>query len=229
MASWVALDVCGGDVRDNRLAQQRATEEAQDANNVVLYEQALRCQQHQQSLQAKTRYLHLLKGDFRLSLRLQYLCYKNLATMTFEAQSFEDALEYFASALALDATNVVVWYQMATTAVETGKLWLARRLLEEGFKVDAKYWPLVETLALVLHQMGDKDAFEHVAKYLGEQDPQCTSVHLIDKMTTLSKMRLRSKMKPLSGMKRSCNRRPLLKTMREEKVLKRARKRLRHF
>ncbi|CAI5708088.1 unnamed protein product [Peronospora effusa] len=119
MASWVALDVCGGDVRDNRLAQQRATEEAQDANNVVLYEQALRCQQRQQSLQAKTGYLQLLKGDFRLSRRLQYLCYKNLATMTFEAQSFEDALEYFASALALDATDVVVWYQMATTAVET--------------------------------------------------------------------------------------------------------------
>ncbi|RQM18841.1 hypothetical protein DD237_002609 [Peronospora effusa] len=229
MASWVALDVCGGDVRDNRLAQQRATEEAQDANNVVLYEQALRCQQRQQSLQAKTGYLQLLKGDFRLSRRLQYLCYKNLATMTFEAQSFEDALEYFASALALDATDVVVWYQMATTAVETGKLWLARRLLEEGIKVDAKYWPLVETLALVLHHVGDKDAYEHVAKYIGKQDPQCTSVHLIDKMTTLSKMRLRSKMKPLSRMKRSCNRRPVLKTVREEKLLKRARKRLRHF
>ncbi|CAH0474473.1 unnamed protein product [Peronospora belbahrii] len=205
MTSWAALNVCEGDVRDRNLTTQSSTEEAQDAENALLYEKALRCQQHQQSSQAKAVYLQLLKSDFRLNHRLEYLCHKNVATMEFEAQSFDDALEYFASALALDATDVVVWYQMARTAIETGKLWLARRLLEEGMKVDATYWPLVDLLVLVLHQVGDEDEYERVAKYLRQQDPQCATVRILDKMETLST------------------------TLREKKMLEQARKRQRHF
>ena len=96
---------------------------------------------------------------------------------------------------------MVVWYQMATTAVETGKLWLARRRLEEGLKVDAKYWLLVKLLALVLHQVGDKDKYKQVAKYLRDQDPQCASVHILDKMTALSKTKPLSTIKPLIQMR----------------------------
>ncbi|KAF4148965.1 hypothetical protein GN958_ATG01881 [Phytophthora infestans] len=179
MASWAALNVSGGDARVN-LADQRATEEAQDADNAAVYERALRCQQQRQTVEAKTLYLQLLSGHVRVSPRLEYLCNKNVATMEQEAQSFEHALEYFAAALALDATDVVVWYQMATAALETGKLWLARRTLEEGLKVDATYWPLVETLAQVLSQIGDEEEYQRVAQYLRKNDPHCATLKALD-------------------------------------------------
>ncbi|KAF4321875.1 hypothetical protein G195_004915 [Phytophthora kernoviae 00238/432] len=100
--------------------------------------------------------------------------------MEFEDHKYEEALEYFAEALALDATDVVVWYQMATTAIETGKLWLARRTLEEGIKVDSTYWPLVATLAEVLHEIGDIDEYGRMAAYIRANDPQCASIRIID-------------------------------------------------
>ncbi|RMX62420.1 hypothetical protein DD238_008417 [Peronospora effusa] len=64
--------------------------------------------------------------------------------------------------------NVAVWYQIASTAVKSSKLLLARKLLEKQIFVDAKYCPLVETLALVLHHVKDKDEYEFAAKYLAE-------------------------------------------------------------
>ncbi|KAI9916463.1 hypothetical protein PsorP6_017168 [Peronosclerospora sorghi] len=178
MATWAALNVA--ERGPSHVAQEEATEEARDADNTAMYEQALRYQQRHETARATALYVHLLERDVRLTRRLEYLCHKNLATMALEAQSFEHALDSFASALALDATDVVVWYQMGTTAIETGKWWLARRTLEEGLKVDATYWPLVETLAQVLYQVGDHDAYEHVAHYLRRHDPQCASVHVID-------------------------------------------------
>ncbi|POM69131.1 nuclease 1 [Phytophthora palmivora] len=179
MASWAALNVTGGDTRAN-LSQERATEEAQDADNAATYEQALRLQQQKQTKQAKALYQQLLSGQVRVSRRLEYLCNKNVATMELEEKSFERALEFFAAALAIDATDVVVWFQMATTAVETGKLWLARRTLEEGLKVDATYWPLVETLAQVLSEIGDVDEYHRVAEYLRRNDPHCATVKVLD-------------------------------------------------
>ncbi|OWZ11557.1 uclease 1 [Phytophthora megakarya] len=103
--------------------------------------------------------------------------------MELEAKAFDQALGFFAAALALDATDVVVWFEMATTAVETGKLWLARRALEEGFKVDATYWPLVETLTQVLREIGDMDEYRNVAAYLRRNDPHCAVVKLLDENT----------------------------------------------
>ncbi|ETK82792.1 hypothetical protein L915_11892 [Phytophthora nicotianae] len=206
MASWAALNVAGGDARAN-LAEQRATEEAQDADNAAVYERALRCQQQRQAAEAKALYLQLLSGHVRVSPRLEYLCNKNVATMEQEAQSFENALEYFAAALALDATDVVVWYQMASTALETGKLWLARRTLEEGLKVDATYWPLVETLVQVLSQIGDEEEYQRVAHYLRQNDPHCATL------------------KALDGQKKRA--RP--PTTRDLKLLKRAKKKLQHL
>ncbi|KAK1940561.1 Calcineurin-binding protein cabin-1 [Phytophthora citrophthora] len=179
MASWAALNVAEGDARAS-LAQERATEEAQDADNAALYEQALRFQQRRQTEQAEAIYQQLLSGQARLSPRLEYLCLKNQAAMAAEARNFDRALGFFASALELDATDVVVWYQMATTALETGKLWLARRTLEEGFKVDATYWPLVETLAEVLNQIGDVDEYKRMAEYIRHHDGQCATVRVID-------------------------------------------------
>ncbi|CEG45164.1 calcineurin-binding protein cabin-1-like [Plasmopara halstedii] len=180
MASWAALNVVGGNDQD-RLAQEHATEEAQDADNAAVYERALRFQQKQKTTQAKTLYLQLLGGQIHLSPRLEYLCNKNLATMEQEAQSFENALQYYAAALALDATDVVVWFQMATAALETGKLWLARTTLEEGLRVDATYWPLVETLVQVLSQIGDEKEYQRVACYLRQNDPHCATLKALDK------------------------------------------------
>ncbi|KAG7380689.1 Rad2 nuclease [Phytophthora pseudosyringae] len=172
-----------------------------------MYEQALRCQQRRQNDAARAVYLQLLGGHVRVSPRLEYLCNKNLATMEAEAQSFEHALEYFAAALTLDATDVVVWFQMATTAVETGKLWLARRTLEEGLKVDATYWPLVEKLAEVLSQIGDVDEYERVAGYIRQNDPHSATVKVIDGVT-----QKRARLTP-----------------RDAKLMKRAKKRVQHL
>ncbi|KAL3672963.1 hypothetical protein V7S43_002264 [Phytophthora oleae] len=125
--------------------------------------------------------------------------------MAAEAKDFDQALRFFASALELDATDVVVWYQMATTALETGKLWLARRTLEEGLKVDATYWPLVETLAEVLNQIGDVDEYKRVAEYIRHYDGQCATVRIIDNEEIKNP------------------------TKRESKLLKNAKKKLQHL
>ena len=218
MASWAALNVISPSAaRDSRAALERATDEAQDAEQTAMYEHALRCQQRHERATAKTVYLTLLHSTYRAPDRLVYLCYKNLASMDYEVQSFEDALPSFSKALSLDATDVVVWYHMATSAVETGKWWLARRTLEEGFKVDATYWPLVETLALVLHVLRDERAYERVAQYLRKQDPKCAVVRVIDSLRW-SDVALETEMKL-----------KMLTTSHADKwLLRRARERLRH-
>lgn len=65
--------------------------------------------------------------------------------------------------------------------VHACRLWLARRALEEGFREDQTYWPLVETLAQVLDALGDREEYERVSAYLLEHDPGCPSVALINK------------------------------------------------
>ena len=109
MASWAALNVISPSAaRDSRAALERATDEAQDAEQTAMYEHALRCQQRHERATAKTVYLTLLHSTYRAPDRLVYLCYKNLASMDYEVQSFEDALPSFSKALSLDATDVFV-------------------------------------------------------------------------------------------------------------------------
>ncbi|KAG6620379.1 putative exonuclease 1 [Phytophthora cinnamomi] len=210
MASWAALNVSAGDARASA-AQARATEEAQDADNAALYEQALRCQQRRETARARQLYEQLLSGAVAVSARLEYLCHKNLASMEVEARAFEAALTCFARALALDATDVVVWCQMGQAAVETGKLWLARRALEEGLRVDATYWPLARALAEVLHELGDAHAYARVAAHIRAHDPLCASVRVLDE-----EPKFMGKMGKMG-------------TNRDDKLLRRARKRLDHL
>ncbi|KAG7386245.1 Calcineurin-binding protein cabin-1 [Phytophthora boehmeriae] len=189
-----------------------------------MYGQALRCQQLQQVDKAKHIYQELLNGNVAVNSRLEYLCNKNLATMEFEDHMYEAALQYFAEALALDATDVVVWYQMATTAIETGKLWLARRTLEEGIKVDSTYWPLVETLAEVLHEIGDIDEYERMAAYIRANDPQCASIRIIDDVVAAKRGDVSDSTGPFEAKKK----RPRPST-RDLKLLNRAQRRLDHL
>ncbi|KAF1313854.1 Exonuclease 1, partial [Globisporangium splendens] len=178
MASWAALNA---DERDARRAGvlERATEEAQDAQNTALYEQALRFQQQKQALE-------------------------------------------------LDGTDVIVWYQMGKTAMETGKLWLARRLMEEGFQVDGSYWPLVQTLCEVLFEIGDYDEYKRIARHLRDHDPQCPSIKLLDQKLSVSPCGIES-----NNVKETCSRSTHLTyaalSVQERKLLKRARGRLNHL
>lgn len=74
---------------------------------------------------------------------------------------------------------MVVWFEMGQAAICTGNLGLARRILEEGAKADATYWPLIQSLCEVVHAIGDHEAFAPLAAYLLEHDPQCASVQLL--------------------------------------------------
>lgn len=60
------------------------------------------------------------------------------------------------------------------------RLWLARRMLEEGFKVDDSYWPLAQTLCEVLFEIGDVDEYARIASHVRRHDPQCPSILLLD-------------------------------------------------
>ncbi|KAF1787326.1 Exonuclease 1 [Phytophthora cactorum] len=170
MASWAALNVAGGDARAN-LAEQRATEEAQDADNAAVYERALRCQQQRQTTEAKSLYLQLLSGHVHVSARLEYLCNKNVATMEQEAQSFDHALKrHGRGGLVPDGHN----------RLGDGRAVARAWTLEEGLKVDATYWPLVESLAQVLSQIGDEQEYQRVAQYLRQNDPHCATLKALD-------------------------------------------------
>lgn len=47
-------------------------------------------------------------------------------------------------------------------------------------QADDTYWPLVETLAQVLNELGDHEEYERVAAHLLRFDPQCPSIQLIN-------------------------------------------------
>uniref|UniRef100_K3X5V2 Uncharacterized protein n=1 Tax=Globisporangium ultimum (strain ATCC 200006 / CBS 805.95 / DAOM BR144) TaxID=431595 RepID=K3X5V2_GLOUD len=225
MSSWAALNA---DERDARSAGvlERATEEAQDAQNTALYEQALRFQQQKQVENARDIYRALIEGDAVLSSRLQYLCHKNLAVLEFEARAYDVALKYFANALELDGTDVIVWFQMGKTAMETGKLWLARRLMEEGFQVDGSYWPLVQSLCEILFEIGDYDEYKRIVRHLRDHDPQCPSIKLLDQKLSASPCGFENNdIKEI----RARNTQMTILSGQERKLLKRARGRLNHL
>ncbi|DBA04330.1 TPA: hypothetical protein N0F65_002092 [Lagenidium giganteum] len=115
-----------------------------------------------------------------LSDHLRYLCNKNLATIELDKSEYDSAMRCFSQALELDDTDAVVWFEMAQTALETKKFWLARRLLEEGARVDATHWPLMELLCQVLHVLGDTDEYQRLEGYVGQHNPRSGSLYLIN-------------------------------------------------
>ncbi|GLE05829.1 hypothetical protein PINS_up015010 [Pythium insidiosum] len=168
MSSWAALNLSGNreqhDGHDAALAADATTQEALEAHYAARYEHALRLQQQRdRQEEAKAVYTDLLTHTTTLSARLRYLCFKNLGQLEAERSAPDDAVQYFSEALALDDTDVLVWFHMGKAAVATGRLWLARRALEEGLRLDATFWPLLHLLADVLQEIGDDAEFERIA------------------------------------------------------------------
>ncbi|KAJ0392575.1 hypothetical protein P43SY_010017 [Pythium insidiosum] len=177
MASWAALNLAGNDREqhdgpDAALSADATTQEALEAHHAARYEHALRLQrQRGRQDDAKEVYTELLAHATVLSARLRYLCFKNLGQLEAERAAPEDAVTYFSEALALDDTDVLVWFHLGKAAVATGRLALARRALEAGLQLDATFWPLLHLLADVLEEIGDDAEFARIADYLQARDP----------------------------------------------------------
>ena len=58
-------------------------------------------------------------------------------------------------ASSIDGSEVVLWCQMASSAVLLGNLLLARKAFEQALRCNESYWPAIEGLSSVLFALED--------------------------------------------------------------------------
>eukprot|EP00731_Ephydatia_muelleri_P016867 Em0009g1291a len=143
----------------------------QESACLQLYRTALKCQQDGKLEEAKSLYQEILDSEVLQEvsqghaqgasvetspvLKVKYLTYKNIATIAREQGDFSAALEAYIQASSIDGSEVVLWCQMASSAVSLGNLLLARKAFEQALRRNEGYWPAIEGLSGVLFALDD--------------------------------------------------------------------------
>ena len=63
------------------------------------------------------------------SAKMEYLCLKNLGSMTAEDNQYPTSMEYYLKALAIDDTDLMLWFDLAEVAYREKK-YVSVQLLE---------------------------------------------------------------------------------------------------
>jgi len=107
--------------------------------------------------------------------KLEYIIYKNLATIYTQTESYSDALDsqikvkiriiktrrqlkfHFTNikAAKLDASDICLWYDMGENAIRLKRFQIARLAFEKSLNIDANYWPSLNNLVILLYALGN--------------------------------------------------------------------------
>uniref|UniRef100_UPI00358F5181 calcineurin-binding protein cabin-1-like isoform X2 n=1 Tax=Myxine glutinosa TaxID=7769 RepID=UPI00358F5181 len=148
------------------------TKEAQEAEAMALYHQALDLQKRDQREEATKVYKQLLttpllqealvgEGDVegavgrRPDLLLKYSAFKNLARLAEQDSESTKALNYYLEAVQLDSSDVSLWQRLASVACSLSLLPLARYGWLQGLERNPGHWPCLNGLMTVLYALGD--------------------------------------------------------------------------
>ena len=146
------------------------TKEAQEAEAFALHRQALELQQEGKEERSKEVLHQLLNHPFLEQCekspaehdgvmlpahQLMYSAYKNLALLAMKNEDWNTAMEHYIEAVAVDDSDVTVWYRIGNIALKIHNYPLARHGFEEALKCNPKHWPSLDKIITVLYVLGD--------------------------------------------------------------------------
>lgn len=148
---------------------QESLKQAKESEALELYNKGLALQQRGDYSAAEEAYDKLLNsalvkeapppdeesGVVEPGHVLKYSAYKNLASLAEKRGQWEKSIDAYLQAVALDDSDVTVWYHLGVVAMKTFDLCLARHSFEEGLKCNSKHWPCLDLLCTVLYAIGD--------------------------------------------------------------------------
>ncbi|XP_078360870.1 calcineurin-binding protein cabin-1-like isoform X1 [Oculina patagonica] len=161
---------------------QESVNQAKESEALELYNKGLALQQKGDYIASEEAYNQLLNsalvkeasppeedaGLVEPGHVLKYSAYKNLASLAEKREQWENlaslaekkeqwekSIDAYLQAVALDDSDVTVWYHLGVVALKTFDLCLARHSFEEGLKCNAKHWPCLDLLCTVLYAVGD--------------------------------------------------------------------------
>lgn len=148
---------------------QESVKQAKESEALELYNRGLALQQKGDYSASEEAYNQLLNsalvkeapppdddtGLIEPGHVLKYSAYKNLASLAEKREQWEKSIDAYLQAVALDDSDVTVWYHLGVVAIKTFDLCLARHSFEEGLKCNPKHWPCLDLLCTVLYAVGD--------------------------------------------------------------------------
>lgn len=148
---------------------QESVKQAKESEALEIYNRGLALQQKGDYIAAEEAYNQLLNsalvkealppdedgGLVEAGHVLKYSAYKNLASLAEKRDQWEKSIDAYLQAVALDDSDVTVWYHLGVVAMKTFDLCLARHSFEEGLKCNPKHWPCLDLLCTVLYAVGD--------------------------------------------------------------------------
>ncbi|KAJ7387336.1 Calcineurin-binding protein cabin-1 [Desmophyllum pertusum] len=148
---------------------QESVKQAKESEALELYNKGLALQQKGDYAASEEAYNQLLNsalvkeapppeddaGLVEAGHVLKYSAYKNLASLAEKREQWEKSIDAYLQAVALDDSDVTVWYHLGVVALKTFDLCLARHSFEEGLKCNSKHWPCLDLLCTVLYAVGD--------------------------------------------------------------------------
>lgn len=148
---------------------QESVKQAKESEALELYNKGLALQQKGDYAASEEAYNQLLNsalvkeappvdddaGLTEAGHVLKYSAFKNLASLAEKREQWEKSIDAYLQAVALDDSDVTVWYHLGVVAMKTFDLCLARHSFEEGLKCNPKHWPCLDLLCTVLFAVGD--------------------------------------------------------------------------
>ncbi|XP_026271506.1 calcineurin-binding protein cabin-1-like isoform X3 [Frankliniella occidentalis] len=152
--------------------EERETIEAQEERAFSLYKKALELRQNENYSEAEKLFISLLNDDFladvcpedlpsgadglvRPAVALKYACLKNLGNVLVLQKRPEDGLKCFMQAVELDESDITMWHQMGSLALQIDDFQLASQAFQEGLRCNANHWPCLDSLLPVLYALND--------------------------------------------------------------------------
>lgn len=152
--------------------EEKETIEAQEERAFTHYKQALEFRQQGRYSDAEHLLISLLNDDFlanvapddhatgvdglaRPAAALKYACLKNLGNVLVLQGRAEDGLQCFIQAVELDESDVTMWHQMGTVALQIDDFHLASQAFQEGLRCNPRHWPCLDSLLPVLYSLND--------------------------------------------------------------------------
>lgn len=151
-----------------------STKEAQEEAAFALYNQALQLQNEGNLDEAETLFRELLqlgiiqdvlhspsqdntKSGMTSSpaMVLKYSAYKNIANIANKRGDYEEAMEAYLEAVALDSTDVTLWFRIGVTSLKIHNYSLGSLAFQEALKCNPNHWPSLDLIITILYILND--------------------------------------------------------------------------
>jgi hypothetical protein len=96
--------------------------------------------------------------DDKTLIQLKYIILKNLASITSEREDYASSLNHLIEAAKIDATDLLLWYDIGMSALKMKRFLIARWSFEESLRINSSHWPSIDNIIILLYSQSNYSA-----------------------------------------------------------------------